>query len=231
MLQHCTFLQLSLFDLNGWIGSWLGQRTSSRYPFIWTPDAANGTLWNQHVFIRTKTKLKLLSLYEPCQTLLSSFTCPPFSCLSSSVGPSLSLSLCLSHLLPRGRSKPRLEALLPLCVLCYFCLGPLCAANQPWGQAQPQVCVCECVSLCPLPSLRSHTGRPAWEVSAALYVSLHLSTPLLSFPPSCCPSLPSSPSHLTTPGLQAPQAMIFKQNFVNMKHCSEATPSWQPKVS
>lgn len=77
---------------------------------------------------------------------------PPFGSLSTSVGPSLSpcfsLSLHLSRPLPQGRSKPRLEALLPLCVLCYFCLGPLCAANQPWGHAQPRVCVCECVCVC-----------------------------------------------------------------------------------
>lgn len=65
MLLYWSDCRLRSLNLScaqdGWIGSWLGQRTSSRYPF-WFPDAANGTLWNQHVFIRTKTKLKLLSL-------------------------------------------------------------------------------------------------------------------------------------------------------------------------
>lgn len=40
-----------------------------------------------------------------------------------------------------------------------------------------------------------------------------LPSPLLSFPPSSCPSLPSSPSHLATPRLPAPLAMSFKYNY------------------
>lgn len=151
--------------------------------FFKSPDAEvteQNSAKTRHVFIGTKTKLLSASVtfLTPLNPLL-----PASCCLSSTVGPCLSLSLLpslslyLSRPLPRGRSRPRLEALLPLCFLCYFCLGPLCAANQPWGHAQPRVCVCECacvcVCVCPLPSLRSHTGRPAWEVSAALHHPLH----------------------------------------------------------
>lgn len=131
-----------------------------------------------HVFIRTKTKLLSASVtfLTPLNPLL-----PASCCLSSTVGPCLSLfsPLSLSTSLAPSLGAEVNHALRP-CSHCVF------SATSVWGLCVPLIsrgamlsleCVSAsvraCVCVCPLPSLRSHTGRPAWEVSAALHHPLH----------------------------------------------------------
>uniref|UniRef100_A0AAV2KXE6 Uncharacterized protein n=1 Tax=Knipowitschia caucasica TaxID=637954 RepID=A0AAV2KXE6_KNICA len=49
--------------------------------------------------------------------------------------PSLPLSPAPKPIsVPQASTRPRLEALLPLCL---FCLGPLCNSNHPWAPRNP----------------------------------------------------------------------------------------------
>lgn len=114
-------------------------------------------------------------LHLPVQ-LSGTLSLPVSHCLATSLAPSLGAEV--NH------------ALRP----CSLCVS---SATSVWGLCVPLIsrgamlspeCVSVCVCLCPLPSLRSRTGRPAWEVSAApsLHPLFFLSLPLAvhhSLPP------------------------------------------------
>lgn len=142
--------------------------------------------WNwetQHIFISPQkwNSSLILSLFYPLQTPSSSPNLHLVT-LSNSVG-SLFFSCCHSASLAPSLRAEANHALRP----CSHCVP---SATSVWGLCVPLIsrgamlgpkCVSGsvcflCVYVCPLPSLRSHTGRPAWEVSAALY-TFYPSTP------------------------------------------------------
>ncbi len=174
---------------------------------------------NSACLYQDKNKTPLCFCHFSNPTEPSSLASTPTARLSSSVGTlSLSLSLSLTaSLAPSLRAEVN-HALRP----CSHCVS---SATSVWGLCVPlisrgamlspecvsvSVCVYACVCVCvPCPHYVATLGGQHGKFLLHYTPPSSPPSPLLTFPPSSCPSLPSPPSLLASLRLSC-TAMIFK---------------------